>query len=84
MSMNPLYAAMNGNQSGGADLWQMIRQIQSNPIGMLRQAGYNVPDGIGGNPQEAVMHLMRTGQVGGAMMQRIQPIMSMLTGGKMF
>lgn len=41
---------------------QMLSQLRSNPAGMLRQAGYNIPDGMN-NPQQIVNHLLNSGQV---------------------
>lgn len=59
-----------------------MRQLQSNPAEMIKQAGYNVPDEMANNPQQAVMHLIQSGQVKGPMMQRIQPMLNMLMGGR--
>ena len=86
--MNPLYNALFGakhgqiptpqmpvqnNQSGD---WNAIMgQLQANPAEMLGRAGYNVPQEIAGNPQATVMHLIQSGQIGGPMMQRIQPFL---------
>ena len=47
---------------------------------MIKQAGYNVPDEIANNPQAAVMHMIQSGQIGGPMMRRIQPMLNMLMG----
>ena len=41
---------------------QMLSQLRSNPVGMLKQAGYNIPDGMT-NPQQIVNHLLNSGQV---------------------
>ena len=57
-----------------------MRQLQSNPSQMIKQAGYNVPDEYANNPQQAVMHLIQSGQIKGPMMQRIQPMLNMLMG----
>lgn len=57
-----------------------MRQLQANPAQMIKQAGYNVPDEIANNPQAAVMHMIQTGQIGGPMMRRIQPMLNMLMG----
>ena len=57
-----------------------MAQLRSNPAQMVRNAGYNVPDEIAGNPQATVMHLLQSGQVGGPMMQRIQQMLNMLMG----
>ena len=57
-----------------------LRQIQQDPIGMAKQAGYNIPQNLAGNPQAMVQHLIQTGQVGGPMMQKIMPMMQKLIG----
>lgn len=57
-----------------------MRQLQSNPAQMIRNAGYNVPDEIAGDPRAAAMHLIQSGQVGGPLMQRIQPMLNRLMG----
>lgn len=41
---------------------QMLSQLRSNPVGMLKQAGYNIPDGMT-NPQQIINHLLNSGQV---------------------
>ena len=57
-----------------------LQQIQQDPIGMAKQAGYNIPPNLAGNPQAMVQHLIQTGQVGGPMMQKIMPMMQKLMG----
>ena len=57
-----------------------MAQLRQNPAQMIKQAGYNVPDEIANNPQQAVMHLIQSGQVGGPMMRRVQPMLNMLMG----
>ena len=69
--------AATGQQMGFQDA---LRQLQSNPAQLIKQAGFNVPENIAGNPQATVMHLIQSGQVGGPMMQRIQPMLNMLMG----
>lgn len=86
--MNDAYNAVMGqnqpfNMGAGApanngapqDWNALMGQLQANPGEMIRDAGYNVPDELVGNPQATVMHLIRSGQVGGPMMQRIQPLL---------
>lgn len=44
--------------------WQdAMRQLCANPIPLIRQGGYNVPDEIGNNPQAAAMYIIQSGQV---------------------
>ena len=52
-----------------------IQDIQRDPIGMGRKAGYQIPENIGNNPQAIFQHLMQTGQIKSPMMQRIMPMM---------
>lgn len=76
---NPLFNLLTGGQQQQTPM-DMMSQLRANPAQMIRNAGYNVPDEIIGNPQATVMHLLQTGQVGGAAMQRIQPMLNMLMG----
>lgn len=91
--MNPLYNMFfpqNSGQTGGSapangfpvmpNQQALMGQLQANPVEMLRSAGYHVPDELNGNPQAMVQHLMQTGQVGGPIMQRIQPMLRMMSG----
>lgn len=57
-----------------------LRQLQQDPIGMAKQAGYNIPSNLANNPQAMVQHLIQTGQIGGPMMQKIMPMMQKLMG----
>jgi hypothetical protein len=52
-----------------------LQQIQQDPIGMGRQAGYNIPENLAGNPQAMVQHLIQSGQVSNPMLQKILPMM---------
>ena len=56
-----------------------MQDIQRDPIGMGRKAGYQIPDNIGNNPQAIFQHLMQTGQINNhPMMQRLMPLMQRL------
>lgn len=81
---NPLFDqyASQGNAAPQqpVDIRQAMSQLQANPAEMIRQAGYTVPDEIAGNPQAAAMHLIQSGQVRNPVLQRLQPLISMLTG----
>ena len=91
MRMNPLFASLNGTKTGPVsvpdhqnsnaapiDFASAMGQLQANTGEMLKQAGYSVPGNLAGNPQATVMHLLRSGQIGGAAMQRIRPLLGML------
>ena len=51
-----------------------LQQLRNNPEQFVKQAGWNIPSEIIGDPQKMVMHLIQTGQVGGSAMQRIMPM----------
>ena len=52
-----------------------MQQLQNDPVGMAKQAGYDIPQNLAGNPQAMVQHLIQTGQISNPMMQKIMPIM---------
>ena len=56
--MNPLMGGMGGM----GNMMQMLGQLKSNPMGLMKQAGFNVPANIN-SPQEIIQHLMNSGQV---------------------
>ena len=51
-----------------------MQQLRNDPIGMAKQAGFNIPQHLAGNPQAMVQHLMQTGQISNPMLQRIMPM----------
>lgn len=55
-----------------------IREVNEHPAELFRQAGFNVPKECIGNNQATVMHLIRSGQVGGPMMRMIAPMLNRL------
>ena len=52
-----------------------LQQIQNDPIGMAKEAGFSIPPNLAGNPQAMVRHLIQSGQVGG---QKLQQAMQMM------
>jgi len=68
----------NGPQM--TNMQDAMRQLQANPAQMIKQAGFNVPEEYANNPQQAVMHLIQSGQVGGPMMRMVQPMLNRLMG----
>lgn len=50
---------------------QMLSQLRSNPVGMLKQAGYNIPEGMN-NPQQIVNHLLNSGQINNSKLSMAQ------------
>lgn len=65
----------NGDQSG-ISFREALRQVNENPEECFRAAGFQVPKEIMNDQQKTVMHLIRTGQVGGPMMRMIAPILN--------
>ena len=57
------------------NMQEQLRKLQSDPKGFLQRAGVNVPEEMMNNPQQMVMHLINTNQVGGG---RLQQIMQMV------
>ena len=57
-----------------------MQQLQSDPVGMAKRAGFDIPDNIAGNPQAMVQHLIQTGQVSNPMLQKIMPMIQRLGG----
>jgi len=65
-----LFDKLNGN-----NMQSQLQQLQRDPLGMAKQAGYQIPENLAGNPQAMVQHLIRTGQVSSPMLQKIMPLM---------
>lgn len=57
-----------------------LQQLQNDPVGMAKQAGYNIPQNLAGNPQAMVQHLIQTGQIGGPKLQQAMQMIRQLTG----
>ena len=55
--MNPFFNAL-----GSSNIMQMLPQLKSNPLALLRQAGFNVPANMN-NPKAIIQHLMNSGQI---------------------
>ena len=55
------------------DVMEIVKNLQ-------QQAKVTIPNELMGNPQAMVMHLIQSGQVGGAAVQRVMPMIRQLTG----
>ena len=88
---NPLFKLFGGQpaqqQEGGqakpqqpVDMRQAMSDLKAHPAELIRQAGYTVPDEIANNPQAAAMHIIQSGQVKSPILQRLQPLINMLSG----
>lgn len=69
--MNPIFNALGGAMNGGMNPMQMLSQLKANPLGLLRQAGFNVPENIS-SPQAIIQHLMNSGQLTQAQLNQAQ------------
>ena len=57
---------------------ERLKQLRSDPVGAARNAGFQIPEELAGDPKAMVMHLINSGQVRGSMLQRIMPFMNMI------
>ena len=73
-----LFDKLNGQPAAGQQ--PSMQDLQKDPIGMARQAGYNIPRNLAGNPQAMVQHLIQTGQVGGPKLQQAMQMIRQMTG----
>lgn len=53
---------------------QILHQLQQDPVGMLKQKGLTIPQGMT-NPQQIVNHLVSSGQIPNARLQQIMQMM---------
>ena len=59
---------------------EQLQQIQTNPIELANQKGFNIPEELATNPQAMVQHLINSGQVGGPILQQIMPMIRQMMG----
>lgn len=71
--MNSILQGMGRGKPNPMELMQQFRQ---NPIGALKQVGYDIPDGMN-NPQQIVQHLMQSGQLPNERLQKAQQMLGM-------
>lgn len=45
------------------NMMQMLQQFKANPMQMLMQRRFNVPQSMAGDPNAIINHLLQTGQV---------------------
>lgn len=69
---NPLYEVLKGGSAPAMPSpMQYLQQLKSNPAAFIRQAGFNIPDGIQ-SPQQMIGYLLQTGQVPQARLAQAQ------------
>lgn len=64
-----LFDALGGNRVQ-ENPQQMMQKLQQNPAAVLKQKGYNIPDGMS-NPQTILNHLLQTGQLTNSRLQAL-------------
>ena len=64
-----------GGGQSGITFQDALRQVNENPEECFRAAGFKVPKEIMNDQQKTVMHLIRTGQVGGPALRMVAPIL---------
>ena len=72
-----LFESLGGKQTAAPQMTmqQALQQLQANPAGVLKQAGYNVPENLS-NPQQIIQYLLQSGQVGNQKLQALQQMAS--------
>ena len=45
------------------DILSMMQNLMNNPMQVLMQKGFNLPENIGNNPQAIIQHLLNTNQI---------------------
>lgn len=58
---NPIFKALGGGQPQG--LMGALQQFKANPMQMLMQRRFNVPQSMMQDPQAMVQHLVSSGQI---------------------
>lgn len=61
--------------------FQMVQQLQQNPMQFIRQAGFNVPNNLT-NPNDIIQHLMNSGQVTQQRYDQARRMAAQMRGGK--
>jgi hypothetical protein len=59
---------------------EQLKQLMSDPMGMAKKAGYNIPQEISNDPKAMIQHLIMTGQVSNPLLQRIMPMIQRMGG----
>ena len=76
-----LYNSLGNQPSPMKNPMDLMNQFRnSNPVQILQNLGYNIPAGMN-SPQQIVNHLLGSGQIMPAQMQRIQQVASRLSAG---
>lgn len=71
----PQQQAMPDPRQAMEQMQRAVSDIQRDPRGMIRKAGYDIPDGMT-NPREIANYLMRQGNVPSPRLQMAQNMMA--------
>lgn len=77
MSLFDAYSAQKPNTSPQQPQQKItpMQQLRQNPAATLKQAGFQVPEGMN-NPYQIVQHLLQSGQVSNPRLMQMQQLMS--------
>ena len=77
--MNPLMNKQGQQfaRTQTANPLQMLGQFMKNPVDALRQAGYDVPEGMT-DPRQITNHLISNGQLNNSKLMQLQKMAQML------
>lgn len=53
----------NKNKQQQGNPQQALASLKNDPVGVLKQAGYNIPSEIAGNPSAMIQYLVSSGQI---------------------
>lgn len=73
--MNPFYNAM-----GGANPFQLFQQFRQNPMQFMAQRRMNVPQGMMGDPNAMINHLVQSGQISQQQLEQAKQTLAQMQG----
>ena len=59
---------------------EQMEQLKTDPVGMGKKKGYEIPEEMANDPRAMVQHLIMTGQVSNPLFQRIMPMIQRMGG----
>lgn len=70
---NPFFSALQGGGNRNRDPRELMQRLQRDPMGTLREAGLNLPQGMN-DPRQIIQHLMNSGQLSQERLMQAQQI----------
>jgi hypothetical protein len=68
---------IQATQAARPNPMQFMGQFMQNPIGALRSAGYNIPNGMN-DPRQIVNYLINNGQLGGQKLNQLRGLAQLI------